>query len=111
MHMVGHTPNCLGEGVCRLNQAAEILMQAVRPFRFNIWVSVFRAEDDVVVQAQVRRGHRRSSTASLSYSPSSLRDLEFSACIPATLWLANFRAPLRGLSGVLECSEQKRSQS
>ena len=53
MHMVCHTAHALRESSEAANRAAEIIVEARPPGRFNEWLAAFRSENEVVMQAQV----------------------------------------------------------
>ena len=59
MSMIRHTSHSLRHATESLDQSAQILVQARPPLRRDRWETVLRAENDVVVEAEIRRGHEQ----------------------------------------------------
>ena len=62
--MVGGSTNAFGDTAGGSHSAAKVRMQSVSPIIDNKREAVLRAEDNMEMQAEVRRGHRDSGTLS-----------------------------------------------
>jgi hypothetical protein len=56
--VVGHAADAFGKTAQPANRPAEIFVETRPPFRRDQGFTVFRAEDEMVMEAEVGRGHK-----------------------------------------------------
>ena len=65
MGVIGHAADAFGKTAQSANRSAKIIVETCPPFRGDKRLTILRGEHEVVVQAQVGRGHGVSGLASL----------------------------------------------
>jgi hypothetical protein len=61
MNVVSRSADGFGNCVCSANQSAEIFVQTISPVVGEKWMTVFCAEHDMHMQAQVGGWHKQKS--------------------------------------------------